>query len=124
MALNTDLRLFTISRHPHPDNRRLLGQIYPPHPTKKTDILFDHVQEGNYRISIRNQDPKSPVAMHFMTARHVASLKYMGIVHVKVPRQGGDIDRRLLQRESYWIFSLETMSPKGLNEDFPISHFL
>ncbi len=80
---------------------------------------------AEHRCSIRNQDPKSPVAMHFLQAKHsVASLTYQGIEHVKHPRRGGDTNRLLLQRESFWIFTLGTMSPKGMNEDFPINHFL
>jgi hypothetical protein len=47
-----------------------------------------HISE--HRSSIRNQEAKSPVAMHFMTARHnVASLKYMGIEYIKVLRRRG-----------------------------------
>ena len=90
---------------------------------KTTRALKTRISE--HRSSIRNQDPKSPVAMHFMSAKHnVASLKYQGIEHVKCPRRGGDVNRLLLQRESFWIYTLNTMSPKGMNEDFSINHFL
>ena len=80
---------------------------------------------SEHRSSIRNQDPKSPVAMHFMAAGHnVATLRYQGIELVKCPRRGGDLNKLLLMRESYWIYRLGTRSPQGMNEDFYISHFL
>ena len=35
-----------------------------------------------------------------------------------------DHGRRLLQRETFWIYYLNTMSPNGLNEEFDIKPFL
>lgn len=45
---------------------------------KTTRPLKTRITE--HRCAIRNQDPSSPVAVHFTEARHsVAALKYIGI---------------------------------------------
>ncbi len=80
---------------------------------------------SEHRCAIRHRDPKSPVAQHFANSRHsVSTLQYIGIEVVKCPRRGGDINILLLQREAFWIFTLDTLSPRGLNEDFDIHPFL
>ncbi len=80
---------------------------------------------SEHRCAIRHRDPKSPVAQHFANSRHsVSTLQYIGIEVVKCPRRGGDINKLLLQREAFWIFTLDTLSPRGLNEDFDIRPFL
>lgn len=83
------------------------------------------VRISEHRSSIRNKDPKSPVAVHFSTANHnVSSLRYFGIELLQPFRRGGDINSQLLKREVFWIYTLDTMSPKGLNEAFDLRPFL
>ncbi len=73
---------------------------------------------SEHRCAIRHRDPKSPVAQHFANSRHSAStLQYIWIEVVKSPRRGGDINILLLQREAFWILTLDTLS---LNEDLYI----
>ncbi len=80
---------------------------------------------SEHRCAIRHRDPKSPVAQHFANSRHsVSTLQYIGIEAVKCPRRGDDMNKLLLQREAFWIFTLDTLSPRGLNEDFDIRPFL
>ncbi len=47
-----------------------------------------------------------------------------GIEKVIKPSRGGDCEKKLLQSECFWIYTLNTLSPSGLNEDFDIKHFL
>lgn len=90
---------------------------------KTTRPLKQRISE--HRSSIRNNDRKSPVAVHFHQAHHnVSALRYTGIEQVQLPRRGGDIDNILLRREAFWIYSLDTLSPNGLNEDFDLRPFL
>uniref|UniRef100_A0A9J7YHG0 Helix-turn-helix domain-containing protein n=1 Tax=Cyprinus carpio carpio TaxID=630221 RepID=A0A9J7YHG0_CYPCA len=61
---------------------------------------------SEHRCAIRHRDPKSPVAQHFADSRHsVSTLQYIGIEVVKYPRRGGDINKLLLQREVFWIYT-------------------
>lgn len=78
-----------------------------------------------HNSSIRRKDEKSPVARHFNEAGHpVSSLAYTVLEHVTPARRGGDLERRLLQRECFWIFSLKTVHPLGMNEELVLSCFL
>ncbi len=71
---------------------------------------------AEHRSSIRTNDQNSPVAVHFNLKRHnLSTLRYIGVEHVKVPRRGGDVNKILLKREAYYIYTLNTLSPKGLN---------
>lgn len=90
---------------------------------KTTRPLKTRISE--HRSNIRNHDKKSPVAIHFTQAQHnVSALRYLGIEQVKLTSRGGDINSLLLKREAYWIYTLETLNPKGLNEDFDLRPFL
>ena len=80
---------------------------------------------SEHRSNIRTGDERNPVALHFKQAGHnLGSFRYIGIERVSKPLRGGDWEKRLLQRETYYIFSLNTMSPNGLNEEFDIKPFL
>ena len=80
---------------------------------------------SDHRSTIGTGDERSPVASHFGQAGHnVSALRYVGVEHVNSPPRGGDHGKRLLQRETFWIYFLNTMSPNGLNEEFDVKPFL
>ena len=80
---------------------------------------------SEHRSNICNKDTKSPVAIHFTERRYnVSALKYLGIEHVKQFNRGGDINSALLKREVFWIYTLYTLSPRGINKDFDSRPFL
>lgn len=80
---------------------------------------------SEHRSNIRNKDTKNPVAIHFTEARHnVSALRYQGIEHVTLSNRGGDINSALLKREAFWIYTLDTLNPRGLNEEFDLRPFL
>ena len=75
--------------------------------------------------AIRRKDITSPVARHFMEAGHsTADLSFIVIEQVKKARRGGDLDTKLLQTESRWIFYLQSVNPGGLNEDLSLQCYL
>lgn len=72
------------------------------------------IRISEHRSNIRNKETKSPMAIHFTEARHnVSALKYCGIEHVKPTSRGGDINSAILKREAFWIYTWDTLSPKG-----------
>lgn len=90
--------------------------------SKTTRPLKPRISE--HRSNIRNKDTKSLVAVHFTNYQHnVSSLRYTGIELVKPLCRGGDINTVLLKQETFWIYELDTLSPRGINEDFDIRPF-
>ena len=80
---------------------------------------------SEHKSSIRNNDEKSPVARHFNAVGHkVCSLRFQGIEVVQPLKRGGDREKRLLQREAWYIHFLQTEQPKGLNEELLLGCFL
>ena len=78
-----------------------------------------------HKSNIRLKDEKSPVARHFNKEKHeICTLRFQGIEVVNAPKRGGNRDRLLLQREAYWIHTLNTVFPKGLNEELILNCFL
>lgn len=70
-------------------------------------------------------DPNKPVAMHFVTAKHQThELREMVIEHIKPPHRGGDRDWLLLRREAYWMHTLGTVHPGGLNTNLSFTCFI
>ncbi len=54
----------------------------------------------------------------------VASLSCTGSDHVWLPRRRGDVDNLLLWCELLQLYTLDTLSPRGLNEEMDIRPFL
>ena len=60
-----------------------------------------------------------------MEAGHsIADLTYLVIEHVKKSRRGGDLEAKLLQIESRWIYYLQTVNPGGMNEELSLQCYL
>lgn len=79
----------------------------------------------NLRTQIQHPDLWLKIAIHFFTANHIVrALKYEGIEQTKPSKRGGDINTQLLRREAFWIYTLDTISPRGKNEEFDLRPFL
>ena len=90
---------------------------------KTTRKLKQRISE--HKSSIRRNDREYPVAIHFNDAKHdISSFRFMGIEQIQMPPRGGDLDLLLKRREAYWIFTLQTLAPKGLNDEFALSVML
>lgn len=85
--------------------------------TIKEPMVKNKFDEGKKRLG------ETSVARHFFEARHnTTDLRWQIIEEINV-----DItirERRLLQREAFWITTLETLTPLGLNEECNLSVFL
>ncbi len=59
---------------------------------------------------------------HFKSANHsLSDMKFLGIERILPHRRGGDRDKKLLQREAFWIFELKSLFPEGMNEELELS---
>ncbi|OCT55198.1 hypothetical protein XELAEV_18003920mg [Xenopus laevis] len=84
---------------------------------------------GNHRSSLRAafETGRSDIALykHYLEKGHgPPTFRFMGIDIVTKPRRGGDWNKLLLQRETFWIQTLNTVSPRGLNEYCSFVSFL
>ena len=78
-----------------------------------------------HKSNIRTKDEKSPIARHFNSIGHeICTLRFQGIEYIEPLKRGGDRDRLLLQREAFLIHTLNTVFPKGLNEELMLNCFL
>ena len=60
-----------------------------------------------------------------MKKKHdISSLRFIGIEAVPPPPRGGDHDLILKRREAFWIFTLNTLAPKGLNDELLLNVML
>ena len=50
--------------------------------------------------------------------------RFCGIEKVKISDRGGDINNTLSKREYFGIFTLQTLFPKGLNDEMPMNVML
>ncbi|CAJ0955580.1 unnamed protein product [Ranitomeya imitator] len=51
-------------------------------------------------------------------------LQFRGIDHVYMGIRGGNVKQKLLQKETRWMVTLDTLSPTGLNEAISFKSFL
>ncbi len=81
---------------------------------------------AEHKAAIRNGNMDYAIARHYKERAHgsAASLKFVGLEKISPSPRGGDIVKRLRQRESFWIFTLNSMEPHGLNQSLDLSSFL
>lgn len=80
---------------------------------------------GEHLGEILNQRD-TPIARHTWSHHNgdTQQIKFMGIDHIILTNREGDIDRLILQRETWWIFKLGTMSPNGLNKQMDFTCYI
>lgn len=81
---------------------------------------------AEHKASIRNNNMEYAIARHYRDRNHgsASTLRFVGIERVMPNPRGGDIIKQLLKREAYWIHTLNTVEPYGLNEKQDLSVFL
>ncbi|XP_069601617.1 uncharacterized protein [Ranitomeya imitator] len=78
---------------------------------------------SNISTAQRDRDKSktlTSVAAHFLDKHRgkTSSFKVMGLESIRMNIRGGDIHNHLLRCETKWIYELQSLSPKGLNEEF------
>lgn len=79
-----------------------------------------------HKSRIRNGVPDTPMVQHFIENKHnTEDFKFIVLEIVTLYQdQGGAIHKRLAQRETFWIYRLQTLQPKGLNTNIDFSAYL
>ncbi len=97
------------------------GHLYIGRTKRK---LQQRVAEHKYAIRTGNED--YPMAKHYKQHHgcNPESLRAMGIETIELSKRGGDKLKKLLQRETYWIYTLKALTSPGLNEDLDCTPFL
>ncbi|CAJ0928388.1 unnamed protein product [Ranitomeya imitator] len=72
-----------------------------------TQHIRDRISQ--HKSTIRRCKTLLPVPAHFIQNNHTV------IEHVSLARRGGDRIKKLKERESFWIHTLQTLTPLGLN---------
>ncbi|CAJ0967661.1 unnamed protein product [Ranitomeya imitator] len=73
---------------------------------------------SGHKSTIRCEKTWLPLPAHFKEVKHnVSQLRYQIIEKVPRPKRGGNHIRLLKQRETYWIYTLDTLYPRGLNRE-------
>lgn len=90
---------------------------------KTTRKLKQHI--GEHKNGIHWNDRDYPAAVHFnFEKRDTSTLGFCGVEKISLPFRGGELDLLLGRREAYCIFTLQTLSPRGLNDDLPLNVML
>ncbi|CAJ0944595.1 unnamed protein product [Ranitomeya imitator] len=80
---------------------------------------------SKHKSTIRCQNLLLPIPSHFIDKGHsISQLKFQVIEHVPQLRRGGNRISHLKRREAFWIHTLDTLHPKGLNRDYDLAAFL
>ncbi|CAJ0954261.1 unnamed protein product [Ranitomeya imitator] len=81
-----------------------------------TQAIKDRI--SSHKSTIRCEKTWLPLPLHFKEARHnVSQLRFQIIERVPRPRRGGNHVRLLKQRETFWIYTLDSLHPRGLNRE-------
>lgn len=68
----------------------------------------------------------TPLSRHMWSCQNgnISDLKFMAIDHIRPNICRGNRHKTLLQKETFWIFTLRTMFPQGLNEQLQFNCFI
>lgn len=76
------------------------------------NLALEHLKDKKEEIKYG----ETTAARHFFEKRHtISEIKW--VIVETVYGDDRQMKKRLLQREVYWITTLETLAPKGLNEN-------
>ncbi len=99
----------------------MCGHFYVGQTKRK---LCLRVAEHKYAIRVKNM--LYPMVRHYNEVGHVteSSLKVIGIEYIPYSMRGGNRQKQLLQRETFWIHTLRATKSPGVNEEIDVLSFL
>ncbi|MEE6527157.1 hypothetical protein FKM82_028299 [Ascaphus truei] len=75
---------------------------------------------------IKKKNLDHPVARHFALCPNggINNFTFSAIEHIPIHARGGNRENVLNKQEMYWIYTLNTLHPHGINLDWELKHFL
>ncbi|XP_069494653.1 uncharacterized protein [Ambystoma mexicanum] len=96
------------------------GLLYIGQTSRKARVRWNE-----HKSNVRTNNQHSPIARHFNQAKHqIAQMRFQILEVVQLKNINTSATKRLEQREAYWIERLDTVSPRGLNEELNLYCFL
>lgn len=88
--------------------------------------LRDIKKEAEKLFEKKEKREERPVAKHFVQYHQgkTDGLNVKGIYTLKLPARRGDFDHILLQKEKWWIYTLGSLVPQGMNTELNMQPFL
>lgn len=97
------------------------GKLYIGQTTRPLSVrIREHIYNIKKRITTHN------LSAHFLKEHGAdpGGLKFWGIEKSWTHWRGSNKLRELSKRQSFWIYKLETLEPKGLNVEFDLNCFI
>lgn len=97
------------------------NKLYIGKTKRKLSIRFgEHIREMN------EKEPKKPLARHFKKYHggDPRGMTIKGIYALHLSPRRGDFDKVLMRKEKWWIFTLSSLTPNGLNTEMNWHVFL
>lgn len=75
---------------------------------------------------MKEKEPKKPLARHFKEVHggDPKGMKVKGIYALHLSPRRGDFDKVLIKKEKWWIYTLNSLIPYGLNTEMNLHIFL
>ncbi|XP_077148443.1 uncharacterized protein LOC143809192 [Ranitomeya variabilis] len=84
-----------------------------------TQHIRDRISQ--HKSTIRCKRLMLPIPAHFISHNHnIAQLRYQIIDSIPLARRGGNRISKLKEKEAYWIYTLQTLEPNGLNREYEL----
>ncbi|CAJ0966697.1 unnamed protein product [Ranitomeya imitator] len=100
--------------------------IYVGMTTRQLKVrVLEHMRDIRNAVSVHDITTLKTLPKHFKS-HHGSNPKWLrvrGIDRVQAGIRGGDYKKELLKREARWIVSLNTTTPRGLNESLSFKSF-
>lgn len=111
-------------QHVQGQTSRMIKTRLSEHRSTIRTYLTKSVEERKNAEESGHRFGETSVARHFQENKHnVSNLRWAILEQINIENVHY-IKNKLLRREAHWIIELETLTPKGLNENCHMSAFL
>ncbi|CAJ0931102.1 unnamed protein product [Ranitomeya imitator] len=109
--------------HPHSVKQFRINGFFTCDSNNVIYVTTQHIRDriASHKSTIRCKKTWLPLPYHFASANHsISQLRFQVLEQVDRPRRGGNHVKLLREREAHWIYTLQTLIPKGLNRELDL----